>query len=315
MKTSTLCIFLLLPQFASAQSSLSPEAQSAYDDAMRGVNETAASQIRQHEAQSRQAQQNINQLLLDQQLERLADQQAEFRRQELEQQRRQQQLVEESLRQQRAGSVQPSWQYNQPTQHMPPAQSQPSIGGGDVFAKAVADLEMGNYAGNVAPPPTLQQPSSLDILREAGVVDATGARRRIDVVGDLALMQQLREQQSLEAYRTVVDALTKQGCIAFKMEVNNPLPVCSAWKTPQSLPGVVSSAAVGMTAVNSAAQATPPIEAVQYAGQASPVVAGKSSWTAPLVALGVFAVLLGLLFLSAYKPRSENEHQEKADAV
>ena len=304
MKTSTLCIFLLLPQFASAQSSLSPEAQSAYDDAMRGVNETAASQIRQHESQSRQSQQNINQLLLDQQLERLSEQQAEFRRQELERQRRQQQLVEESLRQQRAGSVLPSWDYNQSPQHAPQAQSQPSIVGGDVFAKAVAELEMGNYAGNVPPPPTLQQPLSVDLMREAGLTSDL----RVDVVGDLIRIEREKRMREAETYKVVIDALSKQGCIAFKVEVNNPFPVCSAWNTTsKSLPGVVGAATVGVPAVIPASQL--PTSATG-AAQVNPVVASGKSSRAPLIALGagllVIIALLALAFRTASLSIKEN---------
>ena len=61
----------------------------------------------------------------------------------------------------------------------------------DVFAKALADLKLGDFAGDVPAPPKLQQPTSLDILREQGVAGITGSRRNsIDVVGDLIRMEQ-----------------------------------------------------------------------------------------------------------------------------
>ena len=59
----------------------------------------------------------------------------------------------------------------------------------DVFAKAIADLKLPDFAGDVPAPPKLQQPSSLDILREAGMANANGSRRSIDIAGDLIRME------------------------------------------------------------------------------------------------------------------------------
>ena len=65
----------------------------------------------------------------------------------------------------------------------------------DVFAKAVADLKLGDFAGDVPAPPKLQQPSSLDLLREQGVVGLTGSRRNsIDVAGDLIRMEKQKKE-------------------------------------------------------------------------------------------------------------------------
>lgn len=59
----------------------------------------------------------------------------------------------------------------------------------DVFAKAIADLKLPDFAGDVPAPPKLQQPTSLDILREAGMANANGSRRSIDIAGDLIRME------------------------------------------------------------------------------------------------------------------------------
>lgn len=59
----------------------------------------------------------------------------------------------------------------------------------DVFAKGIADLKLPDFAGDVPAPPKLQQPTSLDILREAGMANANGSRRSIDVAGDLIRME------------------------------------------------------------------------------------------------------------------------------
>ena len=65
----------------------------------------------------------------------------------------------------------------------------------DPFAKSLADLKLGDFAGDLPAPPKLQQPSSLDLLREQGLVGANGgARRSIDVVGDLIRMEKQKKE-------------------------------------------------------------------------------------------------------------------------
>ena len=74
----------------------------------------------------------------------------------------------------------------------------------DVFAKAIADLKLPDFAGDLPAPPKLQQPSSLDLLREAGMANANGSRRSIDVASDLI---KLKKQQEAAGIDTTLAAI------------------------------------------------------------------------------------------------------------
>ena len=234
MKSVLVGFLALLPLILSAQSSLSPEAKAASDNAMRGLNEAAASQIQHYESQSRAAQRNIDQMLLEQKLQRLSDQQADAQRQLLQQQGKHQEFVEENLRRQEATAGQEVWNNDaNPTTSSPQAPQtwvEPSAGGGDVFAKALSELEI-NYAGNLPPPPALQTPSSLDFMREAGLTRDV----RLDVAGDLAQLDRERTVREAETYKNVIETLSKQGCRVFRIEPGNSLPACSSWSTATGL--------------------------------------------------------------------------------
>lgn len=314
MKIRLLGLFLLfLPLVASAQS-FTPEAQSAYDDAMQPVNDAAARQIQQYEAQSRQAQQNMEQLLRDQQIQRLVDQHADYQRQQveyqrqlLEQQRKQQQLTEESLQQKSTPYGQPSWSNNV-------APQQPAQGAGrDSFAQGVADLKLPNFAGDM---PKLQQPSSLDILREAGVVDQNGAPRNSSQDFADRIIQIQQEKRIQDA--VVIEALAKQGCVAFKMEVNNPFPVCSAWNSAtQNSPGMVSTIAAGASLAAFAAPASSVPGSNQslpahYPAAAAPYAKGNSS-ISPFVWLIIGSAFLAIILFGLFMPKPKGEIQAEAD--
>lgn len=85
----------------------------------------------------------------------------------------------------------------------------------DVFNKALGSLKLNDFAGELPTAPKLQEPSSLDIMREAGVVGQTGTSRRqssIDIVGQLIKMEnqkkQLAKLQGIDAAKAAIPSWT-----------------------------------------------------------------------------------------------------------
>lgn len=310
MKSVLLGFLALLPLIASAQSSLSPEAQAASDNAMRGLNEAAASQIQHYESQSRAAQRNIDRMLLEQKLQRLSDQQADAQRQLLQQQRNHQEFVEETLRRQEATAGQEVLNNDAnataSSPQAPQAWVDPSAGGGDVFAKALSELEI-NYAGNLPPPPALQTPSSLHLMREAGLTKDV----RLDVAGDLAQLDRERTVREAETFKNVIETLSKQGCSAFRIEPGNSLPACSSWGTINQ--ATSSNSDSGMTPGHQRSYPSSVASAptLQRPGPARPENHSLHSLVPVGIAIGVLALMI--FAVSGVSPKGKSQASEVSD--
>lgn len=263
MKAYLTALLLLVPFVAPAQSSLSPEAQSAYEEATRAANAAGAAQIRDFQSQSRQSQANIDSLLLDQQINDLANQQREYQRQQAERARQQTEYQRKPLELQRAGQTQ-AYPTQQQVYAQPQATPQPApVGVDDAFGKAVANMQMPNYAGNLPTLPQLQQRTPADIMREAS--EAREASNRA-IEGIIRAAQENQRRQA-DANQAVVDALAKHGCIEFGL-TPGALPVCTKWKEAAvqapadtaelpELPLAASPVASPATAYQHAIQPTP----------------------------------------------------------
>ena len=183
----------------------------------------------------------------------------------------------------------------------------------DSFAQGLADLELPNFAGDM---PKLQQPSSLDILREAGVVDQNGAPRNSGQDFAARLIQIQQEKRLQDAI--VIEALAKQGCIAFKMDVNNQFPVCSAWNSAAQNP----SGVVGAIAAASSTAFVAPASSVPGSSQSSPApypaaaaaYAEGNSSISPFVWLIIGSSFLAIILFGLFMPKPKREIQAEADA-